>query len=141
MIRLSHQDSNFVPPCGAGSAKHAYDTTISIYFNFGKDIFEKEELQRVGSKLNQIKFRVKEHFGFADSVSIKEDNMMLLVRRSSRIEDYLAKNYTIPRGSPVNNKGEGSPASPTNNTLNRRIEIVIAIDQKFTQLPERQYLQ
>ena len=57
-----------------GFAQVEHDATISIYFNFGKDIPANEESQRVGSVLSQIKFRVVKLSGFADSVGSKEES-------------------------------------------------------------------
>ncbi|HSZ85543.1 MAG TPA: OmpA family protein [Puia sp.] len=102
------------------------DTSLIVYFDNNKYSLSADETGKLDSFfLNHQSATIKNISGFTDSVGSSVSNFILAEKRNRSAIALLKKYSFLNKNYPVNNFGETHPASQTDNTLNRRVEIVI----------------
>ncbi len=119
-----------------GQSQNSSNTTVAIiYFKSGKFIPDLTEERRLLVAMNDSNrlLEIKEISGYTDTVGSVHDNISLAQKRCDHVIDLLNR-LSHPTGDnfKVNIYGEQNPASYTDLSLNRRVEIVFSLLNKIT---------
>jgi outer membrane protein OmpA-like peptidoglycan-associated protein len=102
------------------------DTLIKVYFGSNKYQLGVTEKNKLDSFFSQHpRLLVSMVTGHTDTVGSVGSNLLLSQRRSASLADYLSRNKRLTSDCVISHFGESSPASLTNNALNRRVELSI----------------
>jgi outer membrane protein OmpA-like peptidoglycan-associated protein len=115
-------------PAGILAQQHS-DSTLRIYFNTGKSAATPSETDKLLTALKEMDFTIKSISGFTDSVGSSESNILLSRKRSEYVVHLLQRHFRPGRDFTVTNYGEEHPASHFDNSLNRRVEILLNIQK------------
>lgn len=108
-------------------AQHYTDSTITIYFNSGEFSPTLMETNKLRTTLNGLNFILKSISGYTDSVGSFESNIILSRKRSQNISFLLQQHFKLPEIYSVENLGEQYPVSHADNSLNRRVEVLLSV--------------
>lgn len=120
--------SFIITPAGIRAQQHS-DSTLRIYFNTGKFTASPSETDKLLAALKEMDFSVRNISGFTDSVGSAESNILLSRKRSEYVVHLLQQHFRTGQGFTVRNYGEEYPASHADNSLNRRVEILLSIQR------------
>ncbi len=115
-----------------GFSQSPANSVLVVYFKSGKfipDINEERKLL-VGLNDSNRLLEIKEISGYTDSVGSVKDNLLLAQKRNEHVIDLLNRHSLLAGNYKVKIYGEQHPASYTDLSLNRRVEIVFSFSNK-----------
>jgi outer membrane protein OmpA-like peptidoglycan-associated protein len=124
------------PICGR--CQSSWNSVLIVYFKSGKYILDLNEENKLIIALNNgdSSLEIQEISGFTDSVGTVWSNMLLAKKRSEYVIDFLKQHALLNKNYKINIYGEQKPASDSDLSLNRRVEIVYRSTNKNIVSPD-----